>query len=173
MNWDVVIYWIGQAFGLVAIVLGLLSFQMKRQGPLLALQLATATVFFLHYAMIGAVTGMALNVVCMARNVAFCIRHKMGKNGRGLPIFFTALTALVGIWMWDAWYSVFIVTALSINAFCMSFSRAQNVRKSILVTSPLVMVYDVFAHSYGGLVYESVAVISSIGGIVRYRNRKA
>ena len=42
-------------------------------------------------------------------------------------------------------------------------------RKSILVTSPLVLIYDVFTLSIGGIVYETVAIVSSIIGIVRYR----
>lgn len=171
MNWDIFLYVIGQVLGGVAIVLGILSYQMKSQSRLLLLQIATTVVFVAHYALIGATSGMALNVVCAVRNVAFYIRHRMGREGKLLPIGFTVLTAVVGILTWEAWYSIFIFAALIINAFCMSFSNAQNVRKSILITSPLVMIYDAFTLSVGGFVYESVAVASSIVGIVRHRQR--
>ena len=56
---------------------------------------------------------------------------------------------------------------LVINSVCLAFSDPQNVRKSILVTSPMVIVYNCFAHSYGGIVYETVAIVSSAIGIFR------
>ena len=75
--------------------------------------------------------------------------------------------ALAGILTWQAWYSVFVFLGLAINSLCLAFSDPQNVRKSILVTSPMVIVYNCFAHSYGGIVYETVAIVSSAIGIVR------
>jgi hypothetical protein len=172
MDFERVLFIVGQLLGFVAIVLGVLSYQMKTQRGLLMLQVATAAVFVLHYAMIGAISGMALNLVCVVRNIAFYIRHRMGREGKLLPLAFTALTAVVGILTWEAWYSIFIFVALVINAFCMSFSNAQNVRKSILITSPLVMIYDAITRSVGGFIYEGVAIASSVVGILRYRKRK-
>jgi hypothetical protein len=78
----------------------------------------------------------------------------------------------MGIISWEAWYSIFVFAGMVIHAFCMSFSNAQNVRKSILVTSPLVLIYDAFALSIGGIIYESVAVTSALIGIIRYRKTK-
>lgn len=71
---------------------------------------------------------------------------------------------------WEAWYSVFVLLGIGINTYCMSFSSPQNVRKSILVTSPMVLTYDIFARSIGGSIYESVALISAAIGI--FKNRK-
>lgn len=163
------IYIIGQIFGFVAIVLGILSYQMKTQKNLILLQFATSVVFCAHYLMIGAISGMALNIVCALRNLTFWVRSIKGSNDKITPIIFTVITAVVGVISWEAWYSVFIFFGLVINAFCMSFANPQNIRKSILVTSPLVMIYDVFSRSYGGFLYESVAIASSVVGMLRYR----
>ena len=162
-------YIVGQILGFVAIALGLLSYQMKTQKNLILLQFATSVVFCAHYLMIGAISGMALNIVCAVRNFTFFRRSLKGSADKITPIIFTVITAIVGIISWEAWYSVFIFLGLVINAFCMSFANPQNIRKSILVTSPLVMTYDVFSRSYGGFLYESVAIASSVIGMLRYR----
>ena len=78
----------------------------------------------------------------------------------------------MGILAWDAWYSIFVVVGITVNTVCMSLN-AQNIRKSILVTSPMVLIYDVFAKSISGAVYEAVAIVSSAIGLYRFYNRKA
>lgn len=50
----------GQFLGIVVVVLGFVSFQMKASRGILALQLATALVFAAHYYFIGALTATAL-----------------------------------------------------------------------------------------------------------------
>ena len=170
---DKIIYFVGQGLGFVAIALGILSYQMKSQKNLLILQTANSLVFCIHYLMIGATSGMALNLVGVLRNATYFYRHTKGGRGRFLPLFFTAVTAVIGVITWEAWYSVFIFSGIVIHCFCMSFSDAQKVRASILVTSPLVIVYDAFTFSVGGIIYESIAILSSVIGIIRHRKRIA
>lgn len=45
-------------------------------------------------------------------------------------------------------------------------------RKSILVTSPLVLVYNIFARSVPGVFNETIALVSSIIGIIRHVKNK-
>ena len=167
-----ILYYIGQGFGLIAIALGFISFQMKTQRKLILAQLATAVVFCIHYALIGALTGMAMNVVGAIRCVAYYYRNQKGSKSPVIPIIFTVCMATAGILTWTDWYSVFMLLGLVINTVFMASSAPQRVRASILVSSPLVIVYNVFTTSYGGIVYESVAIISSAIGIVRYIKEK-
>ena len=48
----------------------------------------------------------------------------------------------------------------------------QNIRKSILVTSPLVLIYNIFEFSIGGIANESLSIVSSLIGIVRDKKAK-
>ncbi len=158
---------IGQIFGAIAIVLGFLSYQTKTQKQLLLLQTATCVVFCLHYLFVGAITGMAMDFVGFFRNIVYYYRNKSGRDDKLLPIIFAVISAIMGIITWQAWYSVFVFVGLVLNTLALSFKDPQNVRKSILITSPLVIVYDVFTMAIGGVIYESVAIISSIIGIIR------
>ena len=165
-------YILGQILGFVAIALGILAYQMKTLKQLLFIQMVTAFVFCVHYLLIGAISGMAMNVVSLVRCIFFFRRKLKGKSDRLTPIIFTVITAIVGIISWNTWYSVFVFLGLVTHAFCMSLPNPQSIRKSILITSPLVMIYDGFAHSYGGLIYEAIAVASALVGIIRYGKKK-
>ena len=163
------IYIIGQIFGAIAVVLGFVSYQVKTQKMMLVMQSITAVVFIIHYLLIGAMSGMALNVVALIRNLAYSRRDIKIFSGKACPIFFAAVMGIIGILSWQAWYSIFVVAGLVINSVCMSFKNPQNIRKSILISSPLVLIYDIFVISVGGAVYESVAIASALLGIIRFR----
>ena len=160
---------IGQAFGIVAIILGFITYQLHTQRQILFMQSAVAIVFCVHYFLIGAYSGMAMNAVNIVRNIAYDYRMKKCSDSRLIPITFVLIQTVMCIFTWEAWYSVFVLLGIGMNTYCMSFSNPQNVRKSILVTSPLVLTYDIFARSVGGSVYESVALISAFVGILRKR----
>lgn len=164
---------IGQFFGLIAIALGFLSYQMKTQKQLLLCQTAVCIVFCIHYLLIGATTAMAMNTVNVVRNIVYYRRNQKGDKSMLFPIIFTVILGIIGLLTWEAWYSIFVFCGLIINSLCMSFSNPQNVRKSILVTCPMVLIYDIFALSIGGFIYESVAIISSIIGIIRFKKQNS
>lgn len=171
-NMDNILYIIGQAFGVIAIILGFVSYQMRTQRQILFVLSATAVVFVIHYFLIGAYTAMAMNAVNIFRNIAYDYRARKGIDSKVIPIIFACIQAVMGIITWEAWYSVFVLLGIVINTVCVSFKNPQNVRKSILVTSPLVLTYDIFATSLGGAVYESVALVSAAIGIFRNRKKK-
>ena len=165
--------YIGQGFGIIAVIIGIITYQLKSQRQIIVALIFTTIVFSLHYGFLGQWTGMAMNMVGMTRAVAYYFRNKKGSRDQVVPIIFTSLMAVAGILTWTSWYSVFVFAGLVINGYCTSFYDSQKVRMSILVTSPLVIVYNVFAQSYGGIVYESMAIISAILGLAAaYRLKK-
>lgn len=162
---------VGQGFGILAIILGFLSYQVHTQRQILLMQSAVALVFCIHYGLIGAYSALAMNGVNIVRNIAYDYRTRKGIKTRLIPILFVAIQALMCAITWDGWFSIFVLLGIGINTYCMSFADPQNVRKSILVTSPLVLTYDIFVRSVGGGIYESIALISAAIGILRFRKR--
>ena len=160
-------YLVGQIFGLVAVVLGFISFQMKDAKKLLFIQCGVSTAFCVHFFLIGANTGFILNLACILRNVAYYNKDKKFLSSIAVPIAFSALMGVLGAFSWDGWYSVFFIVSLVVNTFCMSFRDPDHIRLSILFTSPLALTYDAFASSYGGMIYESFVIVSSAIGLIR------
>lgn len=167
------LFLIGQIFGVIAVILGFITYQIRTQKALLFVQTVTALVFVIHYLLIGAVSGMVLNIVAMIRNLVYSRRDLKLFSGKWWPIAFAVIMGITGMLFWQDWYSVFVVAGLVINSVCMSFKDPQKIRKSILVSSPLVLIYDAFALSLGGIIYESAAIVSALVGILRFSRKKA
>ena len=158
---------VGQAFGVLAVILGFISYQMKTAKGLLILQSSVSVAFFIHYLLLGAPSGCVLNAVCLIRNIAYYFRDKKFLSGVWVPIVFAVLMAALGFWSWQGWYSLFVIAGLVINTIAIRFRNPQIIRASILISSPLVIVYDAIVSSYGGIVYETVAIVSAAIGLVR------
>lgn len=170
-----VLFITGQALGVLTVVFGIINYQVKTREQVLFIHILTTLTFVLHYFCLGAWAGMAMNFIGFVRNITFYYLGKNGKVSRFWAIFFAAALGASGLVaslvMREGWYFVFSVVGVTINSYAMSFKNPQHIRESILVTSPLVLTYDVFATSYGGVVYESVAILSALIGIIRYRKR--
>ena len=164
---------IGQGMGMLAVVLGFISFQMRTQRQVLVAQTLTAITFCVHYGLIGAPAGLIMNALCIVRNLAYYHKDKPLFSGAKCPIFFAVLLCVLNTFSWQGYYSLFVVAGGVINTLCMALNDPQKIRKSILVSSPLVLAYDVFVLSVGGIIYESVVIVSSIIGIIRYRKDAA
>lgn len=81
------------------------------------------------------------------------------------------LFGLSGLMTWQGYYSLYVIAGVAINTLCLAFTDTQKTRASILVSSPLVLIYDVFVMSIGGIINESVVIVSPIIGIVRFKKK--
>ena len=160
---------IGQALGIVAVILGFITYQMRSQKALLVVNMITCAVFCAHYLLIGAISGFALNAVGFVRNIVYTNRDKKLFASPVWPYVFGAVMLLAGILTWQDWRSVLMVCALVINSLALSLKNPQHIRFSLLITCPLVLIYDLLLHSYGGMVYEGMSIVSSLIGIYRFR----
>jgi len=171
------VFMIGQTLGAVAVVLGFINYQVKTREKLLIVHMATTVCFVLHYLCLGAWAGMAMNFVGFIRNIIFYYAGKNGKVSRALAITFALIMGAMGITASliakEGLYFLLSVIGLMINSYSMSFSNPNNIRKSILISSPLVLAYNCFSFSIGGAVYETVGMISAVMGIMRFQKRKA
>jgi len=172
---DTILFFVGQSLGALTVLLGIVNYQMKTREQVLFVHILTTLAFVLHYFCLGAWAGMAMNFIGFVRNIMF---YRLGKNGRVSRfwvVFFAAILGTSGLVasliMHEGWYFIFSVAGVTINSYAMSFTNPQHIRQSILVTSPLVLIYDLFARSYGGTVYEFIVILSAIIGIVRYRKK--
>ena len=163
---------IGQIFGIITVILGFIMYQIKDAKRLLLVQICICFTFCTHYFLIEATSGLVLNAVGSVRSIMYYNREKLGKFEKYIPVIFAVIMGIMGIYFWEAWYSIFVVVGLVINSVALSFKNPQNLRKSILITSPLVIIYDSFIMSIGGIIFESVSVISSVIGLIRYKNSK-
>lgn len=167
-----VMYVIGQILGIIAVVIGFFTYQMKTAGKLLIFELIVSFLFSAHYLLIGATGAMALNFLCGVRCVFYYFRNKRGSQSKLLPIVFTVLIVATSILTWEGWYSVFIMAGLAVHSLATALADAQKIRFAMFIKNPLCLAYNVMVLSIGGIVYECTVLVSSIIGVLRNRKQQ-
>jgi hypothetical protein len=162
---------IGQALGVIAVILGFVTYQMKSPKALLIVNLVTCGVFCLHYLLIGANDALFINIVGTVMCIVYWIRDRMNNRNIIIPIIFAVVTVLAGIPNFEGWRSLLLMIGGGVNAISLSLSNPQTTRKLNFIKSPLFLIYNVLAFSVGGIVFETAILSSSIIGLIRNRKR--
>ena len=162
---------IGQALGILSTVITFISYQTNTKKTLLIIQTLATVSTCLSFLFLGATTGFALNIVCIIRNIVFYFQERRNKFYYFSVAALTLTMIVLGVLSWQGWISLLMISALGINTVFISFGNPQLLRKSILLTSSLVIVYNIFVFSIGGITNEGISIVSSIIGIIRYKKR--
>ena len=163
--------WIGQIFGILSTLMTCLSYQARSKRSILLIQCASIVFICVNYCLLGATSGFVLNGICLARNLVFYFQ-KEGSHFR-LPsgLFFAVALVVSGVLSWQGPISLLMMAALAVNTVVLSLGAPQLLRKSIFLTSTLVLLYNVFVFSLGGILNECVAILSAAVGLLRYRKQ--
>jgi len=162
---------LGQTLGIIATLITALSYQANTKKKLLFIQSVATLCTCISYLLLGATSGFALNIVCLIRNVCFYFQ-KEGKT----PIYistsiFVVMMGILGAMSWQGPISLLIIVALAANTFFLSLGKPQMLRYSILVTSLMVLIYNIYVLAIGGILNESIAILSAFIGIIRFRKK--
>lgn len=166
------LFLIAQIVGIIAVVFTFLSYQARTQKKLITVQSIATAAFALHYLMLGTLAGAVSNIICIFRNIAYCNKDKRIFSGKYVPYVFAALVATFGALAWQGPESLFIIVGIMINTVAMATDNPQHFRMSILLTSTMVLTYNILVISLGGILNECIAIISSVIGLIRYRSRR-
>lgn len=159
---------IGHVLGFVSVVLFFYSYQCTEKRKLMLVQTVATALSCVQYLLIGAFSGFALNVVCIIRNFAFYYRDKHKRTDIVVPVLFSLAMAVASVFSWEGIHSLLITSGLVVNTMCMGIFDAKSFRKTILISSSLILIYNVCAFSYSGMLSESISLVSVVIGIIRY-----
>lgn len=163
---------IANVIAFIAVAITFVSYQVNSQKKLLTVQIIATVFSAISFVVLGAWTGFAMNCVAILRNVAYYNKDKKIFNSKAVPYVFALIMIGFGIATWTEWYCVLSVAGLVINTIALSLPSAQLIRYSILITSPMVLLYDLLAGNIVEAVKELIAISSSVIGIVRFRKDK-
>lgn len=158
---------IGHCLGFVSVGLFIYSYQRSKKEKILAIQTVATALSCIQYLLIGAMSGFALNIVCIIRNFVYSYRDKKNYKDWWSPVILAVIMAGVSCFSWEGWHSLMITLGLVINTVSLGVFGAKNIKRSIIVSSSLIFAYNIFAGSYSGMLSESLSVLSAIIGIIR------
>lgn len=165
---------IGQILGIVAPIVTFISYQVNSKSKLLLLQTAANVAICISYLLLGASSGFALNIVGTIRNMTFFFLDPKSRTNRICAVILALAMGGAGLLSWEGPISLVLMVALMANTIFMSFGDPQLLRKSVIGTSSLILIYNLLmAHpTIGGIMNESIAIVASIIGVLIYRKKK-
>lgn len=163
---------IGQIFGLIAVAISFMAYQMPTQKKILIMNLLVSIAIMLNYAFLGAITGMALNIVCIIRNIIYINRDKKIFSYKFYPYLFMVIIGSISFFTGEGLHSILITIGLIINTLSLSLKTPQATRVTMAISCSFILAYNIFVFSIGGIINEVVAITSSIIGFIRFYKTK-
>ncbi len=150
-----------------------LSFQQKTRKGILMMQLIAEAFWVLHFGLIGAYTGMALNILGVVRCYVYANREtKKWANSETIPYIFFTLSIITGILSWTNAYSLLPMAAVCITSFVLWSKKAHIIRYFSYPGCICWLIFNIASGSYAGIVTELFNISSVTVGIIRFDIRK-
>lgn len=165
---------IAQGFGIAGLIVMLLSFQFKNNKTLFVMQGVGSLFFVVNFTLIGAVGGALFNIVIFIRALLFLKRDKLWKLYFVVALYSLCMAFSVYTLKGDL-FGIFISAlpflALLGMTYCMWKGNGRKIRYAqILYLSPAWIIHNIVNLSIGGIISDTINIISSIVALVRHKN---
>lgn len=159
-----------QAIGFVGVVAFIISYQVKSNKALYFFQLLGSLLFCIQFFLLDAGSG-AMSLGLNIMRSALLIKHKDWKwvRWKGLPFIFCMLFAFIMFYTWAGPISLLAFVASAVSTIFYWTNNAKLIRMSnLFCASPAWFVYDILVKSWGGVLNETITLLSIILSVVRF-----
>lgn len=174
---------IAQVLGIFGMIFMISSYQIKSQRGLIVVQLFGAAFFFLNFLFLGIASGMVLagmllNFIGILRCIVFSNKKRFHADKKiwlygfiaSYFLTYAAIFTLLGVDPTAENLIIEILPVIGMTSSNVAFFKddARSVRLLGFITSPTWLFYDIFRFSLGGIITESLSLVSIIVGLIRY-----
>ena len=156
-----------QMIGLLAFCLLVLSFYKKNTATILLYQTASNFIYFIHYFLLGGMTGAYISLLSMIRNIVFI----QTKSKIIIPIFII-LYLIVTLVFYENIYSLLPMIANSVYLIAITFNTRKHLLIGELISATLWFIYSLFVLSYSGMITELILMISNEVQLITLNRKK-
>ncbi len=159
---------IAQVIGGVALLLSVISFQQKDRSKILFIQIFSTIFYSLHFFLLTAFTGAAMNIITVLRSYVFYQKEKKDWANKKAWLYFFLILILIGCAVtWRSIWSIFPTMALAIGTIAYWQNNPKDVRAISLLSRPLWIIYSIYYMSIPGIMVELIIGTSTIIAIYR------
>lgn len=158
-----------QLLGFIGLAFGALSFQPKHRKNILRFQLVSNTFWVMHFSLLGAPTGAALNAAGGLRAYLFNRYGSRKRRPLWLAVGIIGLMIVLAALTWQGWLSLLPMAGMIIATIGFWQREEQRIRLILLFASPLWLSYNILSGSYAGITAELLAMTSILVALWRYR----
>ena len=162
-------FYIAQAVGFVGMTLAFISFQQNKRERIAFLQMLSSLVWTLHFGLLGAYSGMAMNLIGAARGFVYSKKGSAPRWSYAFwPYVFSAVSAGCCIATWESWLSLLPTVAMVVTSFGLWADNPKTVRRLNLPGSWLWLAYNLASLSWAGAITECFNTASIVIAMWRF-----
>lgn len=163
------LFWVSQAIGLVALAVSFSSYQAKKRRDILFRQIIGSVVYVLHFGLLSAWTGLAMNAVVVLRNVVFLKKgDSYWASHQAWMWFFMALSVGVLFFTWEGPVSLLPTAGVLLGVYARWHEDEKRIRLFALLGVLLWLPYTVIVHSYAGTLTQIGLAVAILFGMWKH-----
>lgn len=182
-----------QVLGFFGIALNIIAVQFNKYGTIIFFKTFASLLFVLQYFLLGAYTGMVMDLIGSFRNIIFSLNVKNKRSNKVPVILFSCITAIAGVltialtwdvseirWTNDVKVATILMVVISflsiiaklISTISYSIADPHKMRLLNLPSSGCWLVYNFVAFTLAGTINEIMTLSSVLIAEFRFRKVK-
>lgn len=158
---------IAQCIGAVAVIISLAVFQVNKRSLMLWLSLSAGILFGVHFVLLGALTGAALNFIGVARSYCF-VKVTPARKNVWILLIFISIAAIATVATWKGLVSLLAFTGNTASGIAFWQRKPKDIRRWAFIPPPLWFSYNALSGSYPGMFIELFNFVSLLIGTYRF-----
>ena len=157
-------------FGICAVALFVISYQMKSRRAIIALGAASRILYVTQYILLGAFEGAALDISGM---IASILAQKKDAKliKKHLKLFIIGIDAVIvasGLLFYRNIFSLFPIVGVLLHTSAFWLEKEKHIRLVSLLGSPFWLVFNLTSGAYGSAIGDTLSIVSILVAILRY-----
>lgn len=162
-------YIISQVLVIIAMILLAITFFIKNKALILVLSGTACLLYAIQYLLIGAYTGMALDLVAAVRAVWFFICENKSKTTRFVSLIIVAVILVVlGFITFSNLFDLLIICAAVVYTYSLWQKNIIVYRYLALSSNASWLIYNAYHNTVFGIVCEGIMCVVGICGIINF-----
>ncbi len=163
---------IAQIIGFGGTALTIIAYQQNKRKNILLCTVISASLFTVHFILLGAYTGAIMNFFAGLRSLVFMNNTKKWAKSKIWVAVFMIIYTVACIATWDKWYSVLPLIAMLLTTVSNWLQSEKKIRFLTFPNSPCWLIYNILNGSVAGIITEIFVMSSLIIAIIRFDLRK-
>ena len=161
-----IVYIISQILVVIYYLVYTSTYSLKDKEKILIIGIIATIISSLSYLLLGAYTGVAMCIIAIIRNIYF---YK-SKNISSLLIIL-AITIIASILSYQNIYSIFTISATIIYTYGLWQAKNKTYKLLGISVNLLMIIYNISIKSIMGVIFMSLALITSVIGYIKEGKR--
>jgi len=161
-------YLLSQIFGFAAMATCITMYQFKKHKTVLLLMVLCSSLWCVHYAFLGLMTPILMNLVNVVRNFTLSFRDKKWCQSKLIPVVFIAAAVVISIFSWQGPITLLPMFASASATVACWLTDPKKLRYATYPVCIGWFFYNMLNHSISAMCNEAFTFVSVTVALIRF-----